>query len=518
MHSPKTRSYAALGVLTMATVAYPFLPLSGDTWQVYYDVVAIGAMLIAFLSVQRNCPRRRGAWLLLVAGFSTWVAGDMLATAEQVLWHLGTYPVPSDAIYLGAYGLLAAGCLVMVRSRGAGRDFTALLDATIIATGAAVVAGVFLIVPLAGNSELTGFGKVISSAYPLGDVLLIAMLVRMWTAPGARSTSYRLLVSALAMTLTADVVWNVLVAMDGSLADRWTDQLYLASYVLVGFAACVPSMTALTEQIPDKVAPASAQRRLVVLATGAMLPALTLLVTGARGSAIPWQVVGLGALLITGLVLVRMSGILHTVEVQAVQLAALARADGLTGAPNRRTWDHELSRACAASLEHNTTLCVAMMDIDHFKVYNDTYGHQAGDRLLREAVAAWTEQLGEGALLARYGGEEFTVLLPRVTLAQGQARIQALCAVTPDGQTFSAGVSMWDPGTEPAIAVSWADQALYEAKRTGRDRVLTSDGSPLPAPAEPPAPAPGAAELPVAAESGDRHLALSQLGVRPGIR
>jgi diguanylate cyclase (GGDEF)-like protein len=477
MHSPMTRSFAALGVLAVAAVAYPFVPLSGDTWKVYYDVVAIGAMLIAFLSVNRNCPRRRGAWLLLVAGFGIWVVGDLLATAEQNFWHLETYPVPSDAVYLGAYGLLAAGCLVMVRSRGAGRDLTALLDAAIIATGAAVVAGVFLIVPLAGDSDLTGFGKVISSAYPLADVLLIAVIVRMWTAPGARSTSYRLLVSALGMTLTADVIWNVSVAVDGTVADRWTDALYLASYVLVGFAACVPSMTTLTEQIPDRVGPASAQRRLVVLAMGAMLPSVTLLIAGARGDAIPWQVIGLGALLILGLVLVRMSGILRTVEVQAVQLAALARADGLTGAPNRRTWDYELSRACAASLENKDTLCVAMIDIDHFKVYNDTYGHQAGDRLLREAVAAWTERLGAGALLARYGGEEFTVLLSGVTLAEAQARIQALGAVTPDGQTFSAGVSTWDPSSEPAIAVAWADQALYEAKRTGRDRVLTYSGN-----------------------------------------
>jgi len=308
------------------------------------------------------------------------------------------------------------------------------------------------------------------------------------------------------------------VAVDGTVSDRWTDQLYLASYVLVGFAACVPSMTTLTEQIPDRAGPASAQRRLVVLAMGAMLPSVTLLIAGARGSAVPWQVIGLGALLITGLVLARMSGILRTVEVQAVQLAALARADGLTGAPNRRTWDYELSRACAASLEHNATLCVAMMDIDHFKVYNDTNGHQAGDRLLREAVAAWTERLGAGALLARYGGEEFTVLLPGATLAEAQARIQALSAVTPDGQTFSAGVSMWDPGTEPAIAVTWADQALYEAKRTGRDRVLTSGDNSAPALGQPSAPEPTAAVLPVAAGSLGKHKKMSHPDEQPSVR
>ncbi|HEY5248017.1 MAG TPA: GGDEF domain-containing protein [Dermatophilaceae bacterium] len=516
MSSPNARSLTALGVLAAATVAYPFVPLSGDTWRVYYDVVAIGAMLIAFLGVAHNAPHRRRAWLFVIGGFGGWVVGDLMASVEQNVWHLPTYPVPSDVIFLGAYGFLAAGALMMVRSRGAGRDMTALLDATIIAAGAGVVAAVFLIPSLTSDSELTGFGKVISSAYPVADVLLIAVIARMWTAPGARTASYRLLVSALGMTLAGDVIWDVLVAMNGTQLDRWSDQVYLASYVLIGFAACVPSMTTLTEPAPGREATTSAQRRLVVLAAGLMLPAVTLLIDGALGGAVLWPVIGLGALLISGLVLVRMSGILHTVEAQAVQLAALARADGLTGAPNRRTWDYELSRACAASLEHHTALCVAMMDIDFFKAYNDTRGHQAGDRLLREAVAAWTERLGAGTLLARYGGEEFTVLLPGVTLAEAQARIQALSAVTPDGQTFSAGVSSWDPNTDPSSLVARADQALYEAKRTGRDRVLAYCGSSHPAPVPSSAPAPSLAGWSVGAGTVDQHEALARLNDRPG--
>jgi len=100
----------------------------------------------------------------------------------------------------------------------------------------------------------------------------------------------------------------------------------------------------------------------------------------------------------------------------AGRLAALARSDALTGAPNRRTWDHELSRACQASREDETPLSVAVLDLDRFKSYNDQYGHQAGDRLLREAVAAWSEALGGEGILARYGGEEFAVLLPGLAL------------------------------------------------------------------------------------------------------
>jgi len=486
MDSAARRSVAVLCVLAVAAVAYPFLPMTDPTLWVYYDAVALGAMLLALWGVAHHRPVRRRGWLWVIAGFSGWVAADLLTTVEQDVWHLAFYPVPSDAIYLGSYGILAAGVLLMVRTRRAGRDVTALLDAAIIATGAAVVAGVFLIAPLAGSSDLTVFGKVVSSAYPLGDILLIAVIVRMWAAPGARTASYRLLVSGLSLTLAADAMWNVS-QLNGSLSNPWSDQLFLVSYVLIGAAACVPSMRTLAEPAPDRAATSSPQGRLIALAVGLTLPADALLIASSRGSGVLGPVIGLGSLVISGLVLVRMSGILRTVEIQAVQLAALARSDALTGAPNRRTWDHELSRACATSREQGTSLCVAMMDIDHFKAYNDTFGHQAGDLLLSEAVAAWTERLGAGALLARYGGEEFTVLLPGLTVAEAQARIQTLAVLTPHGQTFSAGISAWDPATEPADAVARADQALYEAKSSGRDRVLVYGAS---LPAAQPAPTP----------------------------
>ena len=473
MDSSTRRSFLVLGVLAAATVGYLILPLSDLALSSYYDLVAIGAMLVAYRGLAHNRPARRRGWLLVLGGFSGWVLGDLVYAAEQQMWHGDVYPAPSDAVYLGAYGILAAGALVMVRTRRAGRDMTALLDATIIATGAAVVAAVFVIAPLAGDSGLTSFGKVVSSAYPIGDILLIAVIVRMWAAPGAQTAAFRLLLAALGLTLSGDILWNASVLATGSQVNHWSDAMWLTSYIVVSAAACVPSMSTLAEPAPDRDLTSSSQRRLVVLACGIMLPAVALLIDGATGGEVLWPVIGLGSLLISGLVLLRMGGILHTVEVQAVQLAALARSDALTGAPNRRTWDHELSRACALSREQETRLCVAMIDIDHFKSYNDTHGHPAGDRLLREAVAGWTEQLGAGTLLARYGGEEFAVLLPGITLADARERIQSLRAITPYGQTFSAGVSVWDPTTEPATAVANADHALYQAKRTGRDRVLS---------------------------------------------
>ena len=207
-----------------------------------------------------------------------------------------------------------------------------------------------------------------------------------------------------------------------------------------------------------------------------MLPGVVLVIAGMNGGGIAWEVIGGGTVVLSGLVVLRMSGLLEVVQVQAIQLAALASSDALTGAPNRRTWDHELSQACRESRDNDTPLCVAILDLDNFKRFNDTHGHQAGDLLLREAVAAWTHALDGRAMLARYGGEEFTVLLPGRRLQQAMTVVESLRDVMPQGQTFSAGVAAWDPGTEPGYAVARADDALYVAKRNGRDRVVVHPG------------------------------------------
>jgi diguanylate cyclase (GGDEF)-like protein len=366
----------------------------------------------------------------------------------------------------------------MVRGRRSGHDFRVALDAAVIAAGVAVVAGVFVIAPIAQDSTLTVLGKVVSSAYPIADILMLAIVVRLWTTPGARSRSFRLLVAALAVTLFADTVWNIALVSGTTVSAAWNDMLWLLGYVLVAAACCSRSMGEVTERQPTKRSDqAHPGLHLVALGCGLVLPAVALLIDGTNGGPVRWQVVGVGAIVLSVLVLSRVGGLLKTVQVQAVQLAALARSDGLTGAPNRRTWDFELSRACQVARETGESLCVALIDLDHFKAYNDSHGHQAGDLLLREAVARWTDLLDDGQMLARYGGEEFAVLMPGRTPTEARARLDVLRNATPNGQSFSAGVAIWDPASDPAAAVAAADEAMYDAKRAGRNRVCLAGGA-----------------------------------------
>jgi diguanylate cyclase (GGDEF)-like protein len=117
------------------------------------------------------------------------------------------------------------------------------------------------------------------------------------------------------------------------------------------------------------------------------------------------------------------------------------------------------------------TLCVAMVDLDHFKRFNDDNGHAAGDRLLRACAVAWKGHLRPGDTLARVGGEEFAVLLPSCTLADAARVLERLRDATPSGATASIGVAEQQAGESAADLLARADSALYDAKESGRDRL-----------------------------------------------
>jgi diguanylate cyclase (GGDEF)-like protein len=174
----------------------------------------------------------------------------------------------------------------------------------------------------------------------------------------------------------------------------------------------------------------------------------------------------------------RIVGLVRQVEEQSDQLAALARHDGLTGIPNRRTWDRELPVAMDRARRDDVPLSVAILDLDHFKHFNDRFGHQAGDRLLKSATTAWSQLLRSTDLLCRYGGEEFSVLLPDATIEQAAEVLERLRRITPQGQTFSAGLAGWDGQEASDRLVARADRALYAAKASGRDRVTVDRDQP----------------------------------------
>lgn len=155
---------------------------------------------------------------------------------------------------------------------------------------------------------------------------------------------------------------------------------------------------------------------------------------------------------------------------QIRSLAEMAQTDPLTGLPNRRSWDARLAQAAS----DGQGFTIAILDLDNFKQFNDTHGHPAGDRLLRETTAAWRDQVRTGDLLARLGGEEFGVLLFDCDLESAVDVTERLRSLVWGGQTCSVGLAVRAPGESIESVVGRADRALYGAKHAGRDRACAA--------------------------------------------
>ncbi|HLB61934.1 MAG TPA: GGDEF domain-containing protein [Actinomycetota bacterium] len=158
----------------------------------------------------------------------------------------------------------------------------------------------------------------------------------------------------------------------------------------------------------------------------------------------------------------------------AAQLDLLARTDPLTGVSNRRAWDEQLEEQLLAVKKLGQPLCVALIDVDHFKDYNDSKGHQAGDRLLKEVTAWWRNQLRDGDILARFGGDEFGIILPGCPLEAAHRILERLSEGMPPDATCSTGLVSWNGIESHGELVARADQALYGAKEAGRNRIVVA--------------------------------------------
>jgi two-component system chemotaxis response regulator CheY len=165
-------------------------------------------------------------------------------------------------------------------------------------------------------------------------------------------------------------------------------------------------------------------------------------------------------------------------------LTEIAHLDPLTGLRNRRALQEDLELLEVRVSRYGHRYCMALLDVDHFKAYNDTYGHPAGDRILQTVAAELVRQARSGDIVYRYGGEEFLCIFPEQSLATGTIAVERMRAgleelaiphgATPRGRlTVSAGMAVLDPHQVrfASEVLEEADEALYRAKDLGRNRV-----------------------------------------------
>ena len=479
----RSRMFTAyLVVMGVAIGAFVFAPDDGYlrmSWQV---AVGVLAAVCAVVGARRHQVAGSAAWVLFAVGILLNAGGTIV---EDIVYRLdpnASYPTVADAFWLALYPCLVAGMVIVHRHRTRSKDWSTTLDTATITTGIGLLCWVYVIRPATHDEWLSMVGHVVVAAYPIGDIVVLAMLTRLVLGGAGRLPSLRLLIAAVVTLLVGDMLWNVWSELAIEVVGvplKLMNMIFMTAFALVGASALHPSVRQVTA--PSDAAPRRVGNGLLAaLALAALIAPIVQIGQALTGEVVDGVAIGISSMVLFLLVVFRFAGLLRQVDAQARQLRELSRIDALTGLPNRRAWSSELPAVLERARRDRRPLTVAMLDLDHFKQFNDDFGHPAGDRLLKSAAAAWQERVRAVDVLARYGGEEFILLLPDADADEAVRLIERLREGTPLGQTFSAGVAVWNEAETSDELVNRADQALYRSKRDGRDRTTVSAAAPAP--------------------------------------
>lgn len=456
-------------------LAYVALPgAAADTMFQFVAWGSIGAFVHGL--------RRHGCislpWLFILAGWLSFALGDLLFSLYDHVFDTSPFPSMADVFYLAGYPLLAAGFASLVRRSRHDGDRIALIDASIVIVPSAVAAWIYLIEPYSSTgASMTE--RAVSGAYPLGDLLLLAVMLRLF-APGIATR--RLARPALTMLglsmmfMLAGDVWFVCLQLRGSyVSGGWSDAMYLVPYV--GFAAATldPSIGHVGMHLP-RTDPSLGVRRRTLLTIAALVTPALLFVQYMTNSemAVPFVVVATAVSFL--LVIARLAAVVDALEISRAELAHDATHDHLTGLANRNLFSERLD-AVLGSCEEGSLLFV---DLDNFKRVNDQHGHRTGDETLVDVGARLRGVVREGDIVARLGGDEFAVLLPgaNTVMAESMAHrmIQRLSISVGDtAVTASIGSVHWSSDSPPlsaALLLDKADRAMYMAKAASGNRFI----------------------------------------------
>ncbi|GGB99177.1 putative bifunctional diguanylate cyclase/phosphodiesterase [Cellulomonas carbonis] len=471
---------------TGLVLAYPFLPgTSADVAYLLVGVLSVAALVVGALALT---PAARPPWYLLAAGQAAFVAGDAVWTWLD-LAGLSPFPSAADVLYLAGYPLLAAGMLVLLRRRRHVADVAGVVDGAIVTLALGLLVWVVLAAPtLRGDGTL--LERAVAAAYPAGDVLLVAILAQFLLGSGGRTVAFRLLVTGLGLLLVADAGFAVVESASGYEGGAF-DLLWLASYVVVGTAGLHPSAAGLG--VPATAVAPYSTRRLLALGFAVLVAPLTLVVQLTLGVPLDAWAVAVASTALFGLVVARMDLAIRAIRASSEQrdrlrenLAHLAAHDALTGLANRSRMVAEIRSALHRACRSGSPVGLLFVDLDHFKDVNDTYGHAAGDEVLRVTAGRLQDVVRAGDTVGRIGGDEFVVLVEHPESEEGLVAL-ARRVVDAVGEPVrvgehattvgaSVGVALArDGSTDPDRLLHEADAAAYRAKSGGRGRAEVFD-------------------------------------------
>ena len=479
----RTRDHASRAALAIgATMVLAYFLLGTDLQNLLYQVPGMLAVVAVLAGVVIHRPRHRGPWLLLALGLALTTAGDWAWVILELVFALEPFPSVADAFYLTGIGVTGVALVWLVRGRIPDGDRAGVLDALIVSVGAGLVSWIFLMEPIVADASATFAETAFALAYPMLDIVILAVLVRIALAPGRKVPALTMLLAALITLLAADFAYAGLALADGYWTGHPVDAGWLASSVLYAGAALHPSMREVAAPVENLEVRLSAWR-VVLLAIASLMAPAVLLIQWLAGVSIDVPIIAGASIVLFLLVIARLGGVVADLRANLSQRQALeaeleqrAFHDPLTGLANRTLFADRLDHALA---QRDEQVAVLFLDLDDFKTINDTHGHQAGDELLIAVARSLSTSVRPEDTVARLGGDEFAVLVEReATEGVSRQLAERLIAglrrpvhVAGRDRTVGAsiGISMGRSGRASGEQLmSEADIAMYVAKGDGK--------------------------------------------------
>jgi diguanylate cyclase len=454
-------------------------------------VVQSGAFLLVGLScaVAQVCgvrlhvgPPARRPWWFLAAAAVLFLAGALARSASPPD---GLASFPPDVLSLAGYLSLGTALVLWLRSGPHRQRNLELLDAVLVGLGATLCAWVLQVVPALSSQAEPG-RQLLDAVYPVIDVILLTLCVRMALTRKTRYPAFWFLVVGLSGIFAGDLVYSMAVA-NHTEPPLLANAPYLVAFGAFGASALHPSTRRLGAPAPPAAQDWS-RARLVGVGIALLAPAVLAAAIPAVGTLD--RIVRV--LLVTGLTGVVLKRIVQTINSYAaseVAARALACRDALTGLANRKALHDRLTDELPGAASVGEPLSVLFLDLDGFKLVNDSYGHDVGDELLIAAATLIQEQVRAQDFVARIGGDEFVAVARHPDTAGAEGLAARLIASFEEpfelsvGPTFlstSVGIARFNPADRLADADSLireADTAMYQAKYTGRNRTVVFDAS-----------------------------------------
>ena len=346
----------------------------------FFQFVAWGSIAAFVYGIRRNGGFTL-PWVFIGIGWISFALGDLLFTLYDRVFDIAPFPSPADLFYLAGYPFMAAGLAALVRRSRPDGDRIALIDASIVLVPLAVLGWIYLIEPYSSGGGSTLTEKAVSGAYPLGDLLCLVVLVRLFAGPvltrRSAEPAMSILGAGLLIMLVGDV-WFVATQLHGTyVVGGWNDSLYLVPYMCAAGAALCPSVRNIGRELP-RTDPSLGSRRLAMLAIAALVTPGILIVEWLAGDELAVPLIVMGTAISFLLVIARMASLVEALESSRAELAYDATHDHLTGLANRSLFAREID----GTLADGTSGSLLFIDLDNFKRVNDRFGHDAGDQML----------------------------------------------------------------------------------------------------------------------------------------